>query len=183
MPALLLPLHPVLAQAAESGSLVTRLAVSAEPWRSAYADSKALPLVVVFTHLASLLVGGGLAIAADRAALRAHAGTPTDRVRHIEELGYTHRPVVAALAMSAASGVALFFSDVEEFAASPLFWAKMALVVALLVNGWWMTRLERSLRTTTVDEAAGWRRLRSISITSVALWLLTLLAGTALANG
>ena len=100
----------------------------------------------------------------------------------------TLRCVVASLsspslAVSAASGVALFLTDVEEFSASPVFWAKMALIGLLLANGWRMTRTERALRTAAVDEAAGWRRLRVIAIASVALWLLTLLAGTALANG
>jgi hypothetical protein len=59
----------------------------------------------------------------------------------------------------------------------------MALIGLLLANGWRMTRAERALRAVAMDEAAGWRRLLAISLASVALRLLTLLAGTALANG
>ena len=55
----------------------------------------------------------------------------------------------------------------------------MALVVALLVNGW---RL-RSAGQAALDSGSGdWRRLRGAAFASVVLWLVTTLAGAALPN-
>ena len=147
--------------------VVASLTHAAAPWKQLYDDSKATATAVVFVHLASLLVGGGLALATDRATLRAAGGPPTERERHIEELGLTHRPVVVSLAVAFLSGVLLFLADVETFAVSIAFWAKMALVALLLLNGYGMTRLERRLRdgreAPAVVGADGplWRRLRT----------------------
>ena len=169
-------------------SIVASLSHAAAPWKDFYDDSKTAATVVVFVHLASLLVGGGLALATDRATLRVAGGAPTERERHIAELGLTHGPVVTALAVAFLSGVLLFLADVETFAVSIAFWAKMALVALLLLNGYGMTRLERRLRdgreAPAVVGADGplWRRLRTSAIASAALWFTTLLLGVALTN-
>ena len=168
-------------------SVVETLVRLAEPWKSVYDDSKALSIVVVFVHLASLLVGGGLALATDRATLRVAGGTPTDRERHLAELGLTHRPVVASLAVSLLSGALLFFADVETFATSVVFWGKMAFVAVLLLNGLMMLRAERALRhpdtgVVPAGDVVLWRRLRVSAVVSGVLWLVTLLAGTVLVN-
>lgn len=166
--------------------VVTRVAELAGPWQSAYSNSAVLATAVLFVHLAALVVGGGLALAADRGTWRAWRGDPADRTRHLAELGLMHRYVVPALAAAFASGGLLFFADVEEYAVSPLYWAKMALVALLLLNGYSMSHAERALRAGAAPGDAGerwWRRLRANAALSGALWLSTLLAGTALTAG
>lgn len=165
--------------------LVDALAQLAAPWHDLYSDSTAIPVAVVFAHLAALLVGGGLALAADRATLRAVRGDAADRARQLGALAATHRPVVAALALSAATGALLFLADVEELAGSRVFWAKMVLVGLLAANGLRMTRAERALRAAPSPHAADdgrWRQLRASAMASGALWLALLLCGTILGN-
>lgn len=165
--------------------VVEQLARIAEPWRSAYSDSVAISTAVLFTHLAALVVGAGLALAADRATLRNWTAPPRERTRHLGELALTHRPVVAALGVLFVSGALLFLSDVENYATSAVFWTKMALVALLLGNGFAMTRAESALRRGGVAPNAAdalWRRLRGMAMASVGLWMTTLLAGTILAS-
>ena len=168
-----------------AAAVVEQLARIAEPWRSAYSDSAALSTAVLFTHLAALVVGAGLALAADRATLRTWTAPPWERSRHLVELAFTHRPVVVALGVLFASGVLLFLSDVESYATSRVFWAKMVLVALLLGNGFAMTRTEGTLQSGALhpdDADRLWRRLRAAATASVALWMATLLAGTVLAS-
>lgn len=173
-----------------AGPVVEELARATEPWRNAYADSVALSTAVLFLHLAALVVGAGLALAADRGTLRSWRAPVAERARHLAELSLTHRPVVAALGVLFASGVLLFLSDVEVYATSAVFWTKMTLVALLLANGYAMTRAEAALTRVHAGEsnepAAAdhrlWRRLRALATASAALWLVTLLAGTILAS-
>ena len=165
---------------------VERLATVAEPWQSLYSDSAAVATAVLFVHLAALVVGGGLALAADRGTLRAWRGAPEDRARHLADLQRTHGPVLGALGAALASGILLFLADVEAYATSPLYWTKMALVALLLANGFAMTRVEHVLsaaRTPDVIDEGPWRRLRANAVLSAVLWLATMLAGTALTAG
>lgn len=148
------------------------------PWEKFYGHSGLAPTIVTFLHLAPLVVGGGLAIAMDRATLRV-ADDPAARSRHLAEVGLAHRSVVAALVLSLLSGLAMLAADLETFLNSWVFWAKMCLVVALVVNGLLMTRAEARMRAGTVDH---WGRLRVLSVTSVVLWLATTFAGVALVN-
>ncbi|MBV9880689.1 MAG: hypothetical protein JO180_09345 [Gemmatirosa sp.] len=183
---------PPIALASIVGSLTSSLTSSlthaAAPWKHLYDDSKVVATIVVFVHLAALLAGGGLALATDRATLRAAGGPPTERERHIAELGLTHGPVVASLAVAFVTGALLFLADVETFATSLAFWAKMALVALLLLNGWAMTRVEARLRAgrdaPVLLGADGplWRRLRLSAVASAVLWFATLLLGVALTN-
>ena len=147
-----------------------------------YADSKAIATVVVFGHIASLLLAGGLAVATDRATLRALKLAAQERGRHLEELAGVHRMVVGGLALSLITGLLLFASDVETFVGSWIFWLKMALIVVLLGNGYAMTRAEGSLRVEAAEESPAWVRLRRTALMSVALWYAITLAGVALAN-
>jgi len=167
---------PVLA------SVVASLTHAAAPWKHVYDDSKVLETIVVFVHLAALLVGGGIALATDRATLRALRGDAGERERQLAELGLTHRIVVPALLVAFLSGVLLFFADVETFATSIAFWIKMALVALLLFNGLLMTRYETALRRSSTGDAVPWSRLRTTAVASGVLWLATLLAGVALTN-
>jgi uncharacterized membrane protein len=169
----------VLAQlaAVEEPSALARLVA---PWSQLHGDSKAVATAVLFLHLVPLLVAGGAALAADRATIRASRGSTDDQRRQLVELGRTHTIVLGGLALSFASGVLLFLSDVDEFLRSPFFWVKLGLVGLLLVNGFVMTRTEQAL--SRGGSAALWERLRTISILSLMLWLATTLAGVALTN-
>ena len=68
-------------------------------------------------------------------------------------------------------------TELESFATSTVFWAKMGLVALLLGNGFVRMRAETALR---LDRGAGWRRFRRTSVASLVLWFLILLAGTLL---
>jgi hypothetical protein len=164
-------------------SVVETLTRVAAPWKSVYDDSKVLETLVVFVHLAALLVGGGIALASDRTTLRASRADAPTRARQLEELGVTHRVVISSLAVAFVSGAALFLTDVETFAVSVAFWVKMGLVALLMLNGLLMTRTETALRRTPDGgDAAPWARLRTTAVASGVLWLATLLAGVALTN-
>jgi len=165
-------------EAAKSSSALARLV---EPWNSLYSDSKVVSSTVVFLHLVPLLIAGGTALVADRATLRAARGTAEDRARQLVELGRTHVLVLGGLALSFASGVLMFLSDVDTFLESPFFWIKLALVGLLLVNGFLMTRTEKALNGRG-DDGAMWSRMKTISVVSVVLWLATTLAGVVLTN-
>lgn len=152
------------------------------PWAHFYSDSRTAETIVVFLHIAPLVVGGGVAIALDRASLRLRIDEAGSRERHLAELRSVHPLVLCALAISLVSGLALLAADLDTFLPSWVFWLKMVLVLALLANGAFMTRLERVLGTPGGASTDHWRRLRGISITSVVLWLAITLAGVALVN-
>ena len=164
--------------ATEGSSALARLA---EPWNNLYSDSKAVASAVLFLHLLPLLVAGGAALTMDRSALRAARGSADDRSRHLRELARTHPLVLGGLALSLASGVLLFLSDVDEFLATPVFWVKLVLIALLLLNGFMMTRTERALGPAG-DDATLWGRLRANSVLSLTLWIATTLAGVLLTN-
>ncbi|MBI2795705.1 MAG: hypothetical protein HYX65_03250 [Gemmatimonadetes bacterium] len=155
------------------------------PWQSAYSNSKTLSTGVTFAHLAGLLYGGGFAVAADRAALRAAAGADDIRRRVLGELEATHRPVLIALTVSFASGVALVTADIATFWASPVYWAKMGLIVLLLANGWVLRATERAAAVKSdagdvVGEKALWGRLKLTAWVSLVAWGSIVLAGVTL---
>jgi uncharacterized membrane protein len=163
----------------------------AEPWRRLYSHSALVSTLVLFAHLAGLLAGGGLALAADRATLRADPSSDAERQRSLDELARTRRPVAAAIGVALSSGLLLFFADVEAFAVSWIFWAKMALVVLLLGNALAMVRVEAALRGALADGESGpaspatvrlWRRRRASAAVSAVLWFALVLAGTALGS-
>lgn len=186
----LLPMLAALRVTAHSASSlpapVQRLVDLAEPWKSVYGDSKVLPTLIVFLHLSAMLIGGGLALATDRATLRVHASDGAARRQHLAELASTHRTVLGAIVVLFVTGLLLFLSDVETFVVAWQFYVKIGLVLLLLVNGFVMTRAESSLRAAEGEAAFGaeqmWRRLRTVALSSAALWLATLLAGVALTN-
>jgi uncharacterized membrane protein len=162
--------------AAEGSSALARLA---EPWNALYSDSKVVSSAVVFLHLVPLLLAGGAALSADRATLRAARDGAEERTRQLRELARAHGLVLGGLALSFVSGVLLFLADVDEYLGSPIFWVKLAFVGLLLVNGFMMTRTERSLASGG-DEATLWVRLRTISLLSQFLWISTTLVGVVL---
>ena len=165
-------------------SIVATLAHALEPWKSLFSDSKAVASIVTGVHLVGLLFGGGLAVAADRSTLRALRRAPADRAMALTELHAVHRPVLIALVMLFASGVALATADIENFLSSPYFYLKLTVVALLLANGAVLERTERSLRRGAGADAETrlWRRLRTTSRLSLFLWTCTVVAGTVLAN-
>src|ERR1700736_4341039 len=108
----------------EGTAVVRDLVVVTAPWRSLFSRSAPLEMAVVGTHVLSMLVAGGLAIAHDRGTLRADRWTPEIRKHHFAELHAVHRTIVAALAVCVLSGLALFAADVKTFVASVPFWIK-----------------------------------------------------------
>jgi uncharacterized membrane protein len=165
-----------------AASVTSGLARLAEPWAHLYADSKTVATIVTFGHIASLLMAGGLAVATDRATLRALRLAAAERGRHLDELAGVHRLVVGGLVLSVITGVLLFASDVETFVGSWIFWLKMALIGVLLVNGYVMTRAEGALRDDADEAAPSWAHLRRSALVSVGLWYAITLAGVALVN-
>jgi hypothetical protein len=109
----------------------------------------------MFSHLGGLLLGGGGAVAADRASLRAVRASASQQASHLRELALVHRVVILGLSLTFASGLLLAAADVETYATLPVFWLKMAMIGLLLSNGLWMRRTERELAGGSV----AWKRL------------------------
>lgn len=159
--------------AAGAGGLVAR-------WAHLYSDRKAVSEAVTFVHLAGVLLGGGLAVAADRATLRLARQTPAGVAGDspaLAEIAGVHRLVLWGLALIFASGLLQTFADLGTFLPSPVFWTKMTLVAALLANGWVRLRAERRVRG---GGAAAWATFRRTSIASLVLWFTLVLAGAIL---
>ena len=154
-----------------------------EPWSHLYSNSKLLPTVIVFLHIAALVFAGGLAITLDRGTLRAARAAPEYRTRQLEELGTAHRLVITGLALSFITGVLLFTADLETYFTSWVFWVKLTMIALLLANGFAMTRAEGGIRRASdVTDAAGWQRLRTTAAVSMVLWFAIAFAGVALVN-
>ncbi|HKY98024.1 MAG TPA: hypothetical protein VJL35_09230 [Gemmatimonadaceae bacterium] len=151
------------------------------PWQQLYSDSAVVSIAVTALHLLGMLVGGGLAIAADRATLRITGEKPGDRERHLGELNAIHRPVFLALSLLFVTGILMIASDVTTFLNSPILWLKLGLVALLVVNGVVLERTETSLRRADSPNEL-WGRLRLAAICSIALWIATLVVGTTLVS-
>jgi uncharacterized membrane protein len=150
------------------------------PWADFYSDSHLAQTVVTFAHVGALVVGGGVAIATDRMTLK--VASDVDRRRHLLDVAQVHRVVIGSLVVIVVSGVLLFASDVDAHWTSPIFWMKMALIVALLANGLRMRRIEAAAAADTAPSSAHWGALRGTAIASLALWLAVTLLGVALVN-
>lgn len=160
-----------------------------EPWSALYSDSSFVRTTVVGLHLVPLVLGGGVAVAMDRTTLRLRRTTSHERrAQQLVEISAAHRWVGTALALTLASGVLLLLADLEQYLRSGIFWAKLALVSALAVNGLRMMISERALAAQAAgeawDEAADvhWRRLEGSARTSLVLWVLITAAGVAMVN-
>jgi hypothetical protein len=159
------------------------------PWQALYSDSKTVAAIVTAAHLLALLFGGGLAIAADRATLKALSQPIDERLRLLQNIRATHRPVLIALVVLFASGFALAAADIKTFVGSDVFWIKLGLVALLLLNGFVLERTEARLRRASQrlqpepqPDRRLWKRLQFTAAISIALWSATLVAGTLLVN-
>ena len=161
-------------------SLLDALTQALQPWATLYSDSTPVHSVVLFTHLAGVLLGGGLAIAADRSTLRVLRSAEAVRHHHLVELHGVHRPVLIGLALALASGTLMLAADLKTFAESPLFWIKMGVIVALLANGYQLQCTERRLRAALGHGGRDWTVLRRSAVLSLALWFVALLLGALL---
>ncbi|HYV97721.1 MAG TPA: hypothetical protein VE967_09725 [Gemmatimonadaceae bacterium] len=156
-----------------------------------------MPTLTESAHLLAMLIGGGLAIGADRTTIRVIKKNILDRYSYLEELHAVHRPVVISFALLFITGIALAAADIDTFVASPAFWVKLGLVALLLINGGVLTWTESRLRKLShavvtpsdgaswypVDRARRrWTRLRVTSALSIILWALTLIAGAVLVD-
>lgn len=147
-------------------------------WAHFYSDRKAVSAGVTYIHLAGILLGGGMAIAADRASLQLVPASEPDLPRELARLRAVHRVVLAGLAITITSGLAILLSDLDTYLSSVLYWTKMALVAALLFNGYLRLRAEQRLER---GEDA-WRRFRVTSALSLVLLFGILLAGAFLST-
>ncbi|MBC7843904.1 MAG: hypothetical protein H7099_16400 [Gemmatimonadaceae bacterium] len=154
-----------------------------EPWSTLYSRSTTLSVALTFAHLGAMMIGGGLAIAADRAVLG--AGTPADAAARIliaDAVGDVHRPVLVALGVSAVSGGLQLAADLESLAVNRIMWVKFGLLMALGVNGLVMLRNEQAVRR-VAGSATAFGALRVRAVTSIVLWLAIVLAGVGLMQG
>ena len=155
------------------------LSRSVDWWTAIYSNHAGLRTLVAFAHVGGLVGGGGCAIAADRATLLLTHTDPEPWDAHLATIRRAHRIVVIGLALIFISGVLLAAADLPTYLESKVFWTKMALVGALLVNGTVLVRAEHQVVS---GRAAGLRRLQQASAISLTLWFLTTLLGTALPN-
>jgi hypothetical protein len=161
----------------DSVVLPATLVDAAGAWAAVYSNHVALRIGVMFCHLAGLMAGGGLAVAADRGTLRLARGSEAERAAHLDELHAIHRVVMSGLVLTFASGILMVGADLDAILASKVYWTKMALVALLVVNGAAMQRAERTARTTL---STGWPRLHRAAMLSLLLWFLIVFAGTVL---
>jgi len=141
------------------------VAAAVASWAHLFNNNHAVNTAVTFAHFAGVLIGGGMALAADRAAFRPVPQPADPRV---------HRWVAVALVVIFVSGILMMLADLDTYLTSWAFWIKMGLVVVLLGNGYARIRAEA--------HPAGGRWLRRTSAVSAALWLTILLAGTILTS-
>jgi hypothetical protein len=145
-------------------------------WSAYYSDHQMVSLMIRYLHLAALMIGGGTALAIDRAVLGTARTRTDDRRRAaFAAMKGSHRIVVPALGLVAASGILMAAADWDTFASSRLFWMKMTSFGLLVVNGAALVLAERAYA-----KDAGilmWRRVVLASGASCLLWLVILLIG------
>jgi hypothetical protein len=157
---------------------IEQIAAWCAPWNDLFSHSKVIAGGVVGLHIMALVLGGGLAIAADRMTLRVRPGDGVAREAQLREVHDVHVLVLAGVVVLFISGILLAAADVETFLPSPIFWLKLALSALLVVNGALLTRAERA---SSVEEGT-WSRVRVLSISSVLLWTATAVVGIVLSN-
>jgi hypothetical protein len=163
-------------------TLIQTLAEVVKPWADFFEKSKPTSVGMTYVHIAGVMVGGGFAMASDRAALRVSKGSAEDRAFILREFTLVHRPVLMALTVVVLSGAAMVLSDVKTFLGSPVYYVKMAMFVALLINGLLMQRNERRLAVDPTANNAAWGSFRGNAMASIVLWLSIALAGVILTS-
>ena len=104
----------------------------------------------------------------------------------LEELHAVHRPVLIGLGVLFVTGALLMAADFKTFVESPVFWVKMGLLLALLVNGALLYQAEQRLNRATVANIDPpqqlYVRLRRSSHLSIGLWLAITVGGAILTS-
>jgi hypothetical protein len=166
---------------------IAALARWTEPWHKTFSSSRLISTGVLYAHVTSLVCAGGLALVADHASLLAGKWHDAMREHELRARSANRRLEKRALAVVALSGLLLFLSDVRTFVVLPAFWLKMVLVALLISN---VVLTERSDDqphppgpVTARRRPAPHSRSRVHGGVKLVLWLLTLLAGTALVTG
>ena len=164
--------------------MLESLTAFVQPWADLYAESPWLSTAVLAFHVVSLFIGGGFAISADRQLLRARSVETSVLASLLRETESLHPVIIGALALTIMSGLGLFASDVGTFAASPVFWSKMALLVILLGNGLLLVQSERRLLDPAASaQHAGARATLSLTAgVSLVSWTLIVLLGVIVGN-
>jgi hypothetical protein len=165
--------------------VLTTVDAFAEPWQKLYAHSTVVATLVLFGHVAGLLVAGALTLSAETSALRLDPSDDGAVRRYIRNATPIRRSIALALAIAMLSGVLLFLTDLEAFAVSTVFWTKMGLVALLLTNGAVASRLDARVVAGDGASAAAeglWRRRRASARATAVLWLALVLSGSALAS-
>lgn len=169
------------------GHSFSTLAIWAEPWRRAFSTSVVISTGVLFTHVASLVFAGGLSFAADRPSLLSVARSSPEAEHELAARLANRQFAIRALVAVALSGLLLFLSDVNSFVHLETFWLKMGLVVLVITNSLLAQRLDRRTYSagpvTVRRNAQRMARSRVHARVSMVLWLLTILAGTAIISG
>ncbi len=163
-------------------SVIETVVELAKPWADLYGHSKPVSTAVTFVHIAGIMVGGGFAMASDRAALRAMKGTDDDRRRVLVDFSSIHRPVLIALTLVVISGVLLMLSDAGTFLASPVYYLKIGSFVLLMANGLLVQKTEQALAKNPSTGNPLWNRFAFGARASLTLWLWTALVGVALTS-
>jgi hypothetical protein len=158
----------------------------AAPWQTLYAHSTVVATLVLFGHVAGLLVAGALTLSVETSALRLDPNDDGARQRYFRNATPARRSMAIALAIAMLSGVLLFLTDLEAFAVSTVFWTKMGLVALLLTNAAVASRLDAQI-VRAGDGASGaqddlWRRRRASARATAVLWLALVFSGSALAS-
>jgi uncharacterized membrane protein len=151
----------------------------AATWGSIYSNHATLRTIIAFAHVGGLVAAGGASFVADREILSAFRRRIRDGSAGLRTVHKAHGVILAGLAVVVISGVLLFAADLDAYLASRLFWIKMALVVALMINGAILTRAEHRASN---DHHDSWETLKWTAIASLCLWFLTTFIGTALPN-
>lgn len=158
----------------------------AEPWQKLYAHSTVVATLVLFGHVAGLLVAGALTFSREAGILRLDLADDDARGHYLRSATPMRAPLAIALGIAMFNGLLLFLADLEAFAVSPVFWTKMLLVVLLLVTLGVASRLDARLFGESDGATEGherlWRRRRTCAWTTAALWFALVLSGSALAS-
>lgn len=152
----------------------------AKPWEKFYSKSSPTQAVVLFTHIAGMLGGGGLAIAADRAMWKARKASAEVRSQLLAEVEKIHRPVTIGLTLSVLSGALMTTADLATFATSPVWWGKMVAFALLLANGAWLQSVERRAQKAPATLPAAWNKISAATVISYTLWFAVALGGVLL---
>ena len=170
----------------QPASVLAAVDALAEPWQKLYAHSMVVATLVLFGHVAGLLVAGALTFSVEASALRLDLHDAVARRRYFRNVTSARRATALAFAIAMPSGVLLFLSDLEAFAVSIVFWMKMGLVVLLLTNGVIASRLDAQLSRASDDASDAkenlWRRRRVSARATAVLWFTLVLSGSALAS-